>query len=205
LFPSQQRTEPLQTNTAPKMARRTALALAIGAGCAAAARRIAPNSSKSLRPPGALEEQAFAGLCTRCGNCIRACPYHIIQRDASIAGWATLLAPTLSFEKDYCREDCTLCTQVCPSGALAPLSQDQKANMQLGLPRVDMDICLLAEDRECAACMRWCPYEAIRYVFSEATYSLAPVIDPKKCNGCGACQLACPTKPVKAIQVFPSS
>ena len=73
----------------------------------------------------------------------------------------------------------------------------------MGLAKVDMNVCLLGEDRECAECRRWCPYGAIRYVFSEDSYSLTPVIDTEKCNGCGACEMACPTKPAKAIVVVP--
>lgn len=193
-----------QVNTEYQMARRTALGLVVGAGCAAAARQMGCKRTPPLRPPGAVEERTFVGLCTRCGNCIRACPHQIIQRDLGEKGWAGILTPVLSFENDYCREDCTSCTEVCPAGALVPVSPGEKPNIRIGLPRVDMDVCLLSEDRECSACMRWCPYDAIRYVFSEANYSLAPVINPDRCNGCGACQAACPTKPVKAIQVTAS-
>ncbi len=34
-------------------------------------------------------------------------------------------------------------------------------------------------------------------------YSLQVQIDPGKCNGCGACEAACPTKPHKAIVILP--
>lgn len=68
-----------------------------------------------------------------------------------------------------------------------------------------MDLCLLREDRECSACMRWCPYNAIRYVFSEVEYALVPVIDAERCNGCAVCEKACPTGPYKAIGVFSDS
>ena len=112
------------------------------------------------------------------------------------------MTPVLSFNKDYCREDCVRCTRVCPSGALAGLDIGKKQQIRIGLARVDMNICLLGEDRECSACMRWCPYNAIRYVFSEAEYTLVPVIDAGKCNGCGACEVACPTSPRKAIRIF---
>jgi len=79
---------------------------------------------------------------------------------------------------------------------------DAKARTRIGLARVDMQLCLLGEDRECSACMRWCPYSAIRYVFSEEEYTLVPRIDADKCNGCGACEAACPTSPQKAIKVL---
>ncbi|MBN2270015.1 MAG: 4Fe-4S binding protein [Sedimentisphaerales bacterium] len=203
LFAPKTRT-PAETNAGYRIARRTALGMVVGAGCAAAVRRIGPERAPSLRPPGALDEATFVGLCTRCGNCIRACPHGIIERNLGEKGWAGILTPVLSFENDYCREDCTRCTEICPAGAIIRIPPDEKSNVRIGLPRVDMDICLLSEDKECSACMRWCPYEAISYIFSKESYSLIPVIDPKKCNGCGACQTACPTRPTKAIRVVAS-
>ena len=112
-----------------------------------------------------------------------------------------MLTPVLAFRNDYCREDCTRCTEVCPSGAIGRLSVQDKGSIRIGLPRVDMAVCLLGNDRECSACARWCPYGAVRYVFSDAQYTLEPQIDPNKCTGCGACEAACPTKPHKAIVV----
>ena len=109
---------PAETNTGYRIARRTALGMVVGAGCAAVVRRATRKATPPLRPPGAVEEQSFAGLCTRCGNCIRACPHEIIERDLGEKGWAGILTPVLTFENDYCRQDCTRCTEVCPSGAL---------------------------------------------------------------------------------------
>jgi MauM/NapG family ferredoxin protein len=165
-------------------------------------RLTARETSRPLRPPGAVDELTFKGLCTRCGNCLRSCPHGIIRRETGQHGIAGVLTPVLTFDEDYCREDCTRCTEVCPSGALAEMDISAKPGSHIGLARVDMNICLLGEDRECSACMRWCPYNAIRYVFSEAEYTLVPVIDAGKCNGCGACETACPTSPRKAIRIF---
>ena len=183
------------------VARRTVLGLMAGAVSAGILRLTGRKRPLPLRPPGAVDDLTFRGLCTRCGNCIRSCPYDIIRRDTGEHGIAGILTPVLTFDRNYCREDCTICTQVCPSGALSGVDLDNKPDIQIGLAKVDMNLCLLGEDHECSACMRWCPYNAIRYVFIEAEYTLVPVIDAGKCNGCGACEVACPTSPRKAIRV----
>jgi ferredoxin-type protein NapF len=183
--------------------RRAVLGATIGVSLAAVARRVRGSASSPLRPPGAVDEARFAGLCVRCGNCLRACPTHIIRPDRGQHGIASLLTPTLDFSRDYCHKDCIECTQVCPSGALMPLTASQKQQTSIGLPRVNMDLCLLGEDRECSLCRNWCPYEAITLEFSQVEYTLVPKIDPAKCPGCGACQAVCPTTPVKAIVIHP--
>ena len=145
-----------------------------------------------LRPPGSIDETRFAGLCIRCGNCIRACPAGIIQPDLGDAGVAGLFAPVVRFQDDYCHEDCHRCTEVCPSGAIAQLSLQQKMNSPIGLAKVDMSICYLADDRECSICKRECDYGAIEFVWSEEEYIPIPTVDPAKCPGCGRCEVFCP-------------
>jgi ferredoxin-type protein NapF len=188
----------------PGMSRRFVLGTIVGIGWAFVARVVLGNKPHCLRPPGALEETRFVGLCLRCGNCTRACPTNIIKPDILQHGVAGLLAPVVEFDGDYCREDCTRCTNVCPSGALGRVAVEDKIAARIGLARVDMDVCLLAEDRECSACRNNCPFEAITYVWSDIDYTLTPNIDPSKCPGCGACEVACPTRPTRAIVVFPS-
>jgi len=108
-----------------------------------------------------------------------------------------LLTPAVHFDDEYCREDCVRCMEVCPSGALQLV---EKTQVRIGLPRVDMDVCFAGQDHECSVCRNRCPYDAISVVFAEADYSMTPTVDPDKCTGCGACEVACP---VKAIVVFP--
>jgi ferredoxin len=221
--PTPPRSQPALAKAYRALPRRVVLGTAAGLVWAAAARVLHAKAPRCLRPPGALEETRFVGLCIRCGNCARACPERIIRPDLGEHGIAGLLAPVVEFRDDscresskpdtgvvpseslkhYCREDCTRCTEVCPSGALVPLAADDKPTAVIGLARVDMNLCLLGDDRDCAVCRTWCPYEAITLEFSEAEYTLTPRIDPRKCPGCGACEVYCPTTPDKAIVVYP--
>ena len=186
--------------SAVRLRRRSLLAAGVGALCAGVGARWAINRSYPspfaergpLRPPGALDPWQFAGLCIRCGNCIRACPAGIIEPDGLGAGIAGVLAPVVRFRDAYCREDCHACTQVCPSGAIARLSLDEKRRSPIGLARLDASICLLADDRECDICARVCPFGAIDIVWNEEEYIALPRVDPAKCPGCGACEVACP-------------
>jgi len=194
---------PQEAEASAPLPRRMLLGAVAGASWVGAVSLVRPTRPRPLRPPGAVDEPAFTGVCTRCGNCVRACPSGVIERDPGRHGWATLLTPVLHFRVDYCREDCVRCTEVCPTGALGRIPAAKKADVRLGVPRVDMDVCLLAEDRECSACKSRCPYDAIRYVFSATDYTLTPRIDMEKCTGCGACEAACPAAPRKAIVICP--
>jgi len=199
------------SQSTPRFARRSVLTLAAGtvwAGLGARLGSIARArgeglASPVLRPPGAAPPWQFAQLCLRCGNCARACPAGILRADwhpESVAGW---LAPVVAIEEDYCREDCCACMQVCPSGAIVRANLEAKRDHPIGLAHVDLDRCLLAQDRECRTmCVEACPYQAI--VLHEWTWEddrRYPIIRPEMCPGCGACVLAC--SPMDAITVLP--
>ena len=183
--------------------RRTVLGAIFGVVWASATLKARKGVAAPLRPPGAVPEDRFTGLCIRCGNCSRACPTNIISHQLGSQDIAGLLTPQVSFHADYCLETCNLCTEVCPSGALQPIPLDLKVHVPLGTPFVDMDLCLLGDDRECSHCRNYCPYEAISLQFSEELYTLTPIVNLDRCPGCGACQVACPTRPQRAIVVRP--
>jgi ferredoxin-type protein NapF len=163
----------------------------------------ARGENAPLRPPGAVAEETFAGLCFRCGNCVRTCPSGIIHPDLGQAGVAGLLAPIIRYESRYCIESCRSCMQVCPSGAIKELDLVHKRRYQIGEALVDGGICLLTlEKRDCDACARSCPFDAIKIHWDEQLYVAYPLVDFAKCNGCGACEVACPCKDIKAIRVW---
>jgi MauM/NapG family ferredoxin protein len=182
--------------------RRAVLGAALGTLVAWSYRKTGLQT-QPVRPPGAAGEDGFRGVCIRCGNCVRACPSHILQPDLGEHGVTSFLTPTASFEKDFCREDCNACNVACPSGAIARLSLYQKRQFAMGLAKVDLEPCLMAKGQDCTACIVQCPYEAVMREDTDGGFSSAPVVDAAKCTGCGACEAACPVRPVRAIRVVP--
>ena len=190
----------VSTEGGRRLSRRSALSAVAGTACVGLGAGWAWSASRSsgserpapLRPPGAIDEARFAGLCIRCGNCLRACPTGVIRPSSASGGLAGFLTPTLSFAEGYCREDCHRCTEVCPTGAIARLSLEAKNEAPIGLAKVDLSICLLLDDRECDICKKACPYQAISMVWSQEEYIPLPTVDADKCPGCGACEVICP-------------
>jgi len=183
--------------------------LGVGAGgVAALVTEVAGRGAEPpIRPPGAADEKRFVGLCLRCGNCVRACPSRILKPDLGQGGAAGFLAPRAVFDAGYCREDCNACGRVCPSGAIARLSLQEKCQQTMGVAQVDLDKCLMAGGHHCEACIVVCPYEAVEQVDPEGSYPAYPYprVVVVKCVGCGACELECPIMPPKAIRVRPDA
>jgi len=183
--------------------RRMFIAVAAGLGFSLLAQKIgqARSGDAPLRPPGAIREDEFTGLCLRCGNCIRTCPSKIIHPDTGQSGVLGFLSPVIRYKTDYCKEECNACTTVCPSGALQNLDLERKNRYVIGKASVDTSLCLWGVS-ECHACLQPCPYEAIKVQWNEEAYESFPGVDPAKCNGCGACEACCPTGDLKAIKVL---
>ncbi len=186
----------------PPIAGRRAFLAAGGGAVGVLLVGVARGQQQPLRPPGALGAEKFSGVCLRCGNCERACPARIIRPDLGATGLANLLTPTLRFATDYCRENCTQCLEVCPSGALARLPLEQKRRHIIGRAQLDLDSCLLAAGQECTECIKSCPFEALAVQSKDGGFSTQPVLDAAKCNGCGACEANCPVRPRRAIRVI---
>jgi ferredoxin-type protein NapF len=182
--------------------RRIFIAVAAGLGFSLLAQKIgqARSDHAPLRPPGAIKEDEFTGLCLRCGNCIRTCPSKIIHPDTGQSGVLGFLSPVVRYESAYCKENCNACTTVCPSGALQSLNLERKNRYVIGKASVDTSLCLWGVS-ECNACVPSCPYKAIKVQWYEEAYESFPGVDPSKCNGCGACEVVCPTGDLKAIKV----
>lgn len=154
----------------------------------------------TVAPPGAKSISRFNEMCTACHLCVSACPTQVLQPSFLQYGLAGFMQPYLDYHKNFCNYDCTICTDVCPTGALLPLLPDDKRLVQLGQVHFEKDNCIVeTEGTECGACSEHCPTKAVYMVPYKGLF--LPEIDQDICVGCGACEYACPTKPYKAIYV----
>lgn len=135
-----------------------------------------------LRPPGGQDEGALLASCVKCDRCRSACPTGVVAVGHVEDGFLQARTPVLDFRKGYC-DFCGLCQRACPTGALGAFDP---ARDKLGVAVVQKDRCI-AYYQGCVVCVDACPYEAIS--LDEASH---PVIDATACNGCGACEKACP-------------
>jgi len=131
---------------------------------------VGPNwSPRLIRPPGALAEPEFLARCIKCGQCMRICPTNIVQPALLEAGVEGVWTPVLNYRigTSGCLLPCVGCSNVCPTGALRPLSVDEKLGRgpyaasgpwRLGTAFVDHGRCLpWAQDTPCIVCQEVCP------------------------------------------------
>ena len=161
------------------------------------ARRTVP-----LTPPGSQSAANMARHCTACQLCVAKCPNDVLRPSTDLK---TLMQPTMSYERGFCRPECTRCSEVCPAGAILPIDLAQKSGIQIGHAVWVRDNCvILADGVECGNCARHCPSEAIMMVPSDPNNDespMVPAVDRAKCIGCGACEYVCPARPFSAIYV----
>ena len=150
-----------------------------------------------LRPPGAKQGEEFETLCSRCGECAKACPVKCIQIDntAQIGGGYPYIVPTLA-PCVVCDE--LACMKACPSGALTLVDKFQ---IKMGLAKVNHDSCLRNHGEDCRLCLEACPIGEHAIVVSENTGRV--LVKPGGCVGCGMCEQACPTQPT-SIDIQPA-
>jgi MauM/NapG family ferredoxin protein len=158
--------------------------------------------AKLIRPPGALPEPQFLDRCVKCGECMKACPTNALQPALGEAGPEGLWTPVLVPRLGYCEYYCSLCSQVCPTGAIKKLKIEDKVKVVIGSAWVNKSRCLpYVLGRPCIVCEEHCPTspKAIKLIKTETKKPdgsvltpLAPVIDLDLCIGCGICENKCP-------------
>jgi MauM/NapG family ferredoxin protein len=166
---------------------------------------------KLMRPPGALAEEDFVRKCVKCGECMKACPTNALQPALLEAGPEGLWTPMLVPRIGYCEYYCSLCSQVCPTGAIRRLKIEEKTTIKIGSSWINKNRCIpYALGKPCIVCEEHCPTspKAIKFVMVDTKLpdgtvatQKAPVIDNSLCIGCGICENKCPVMDDPAIYV----
>ncbi len=154
----------------------------------------------TVTPPGSKGLDNFTSSCTACHLCVSSCPTQVLQPSFLEYGFLGILEPYMDYKTSFCNFDCTICSDVCPSGAILPVGKDEKKTLQLGKANFIKENCIVEiEKTECGACSEHCPTKAVKMVPYKNLH--LPEVKNEYCVGCGACEYACPTKPYKAIYV----
>lgn len=161
-----------------------------------------PVRATPIVPPGAWSARHFARHCTACQLCVSACPNNVLRPSTEPA---RLMQPEMSYERGYCRPECTRCSDVCPAGAIRPITIEEKSSTRIGHAVWIRKNCIpLTDGVECGNCARHCPSGAILMVPSDSEDPNSvriPVVNAERCIGCGACENLCPARPFSAIYV----
>ena len=161
-----------------------------------------PGRLTPLVPPGALSVRNLAQHCTGCQLCVSVCENHVLRPSGDLM---TLMQPEMAFDRGYCRPECVKCSEVCPTGAIKPITVEDKSAIQIGHAVWVKDRCIVNTDGvECGNCERHCPTKSIRMVPSDPSDPKSlkiPVINVETCIGCGECEYLCPSRPRSAIYV----
>jgi len=139
------------------------------------------HSPDVVRPPWTGSAQHFSDRCTRCDNCITACPEKIlIQGDGGF--------PEVDFRLGECTF-CTECASVCDEDVFqsSPLEAEDAWTIVAGI----LPACLSLNAVLCRSCAEHCPADAISIRLHTGGIS-EPLINLDDCIGCGACLYVCP-------------
>ena len=157
----------------------------------------APKRVTPVTPPGSKSVKSFYQHCTACQLCEAECPNDVLRPSGRLD---YLMQPEMSFEKGFCRPECTRCAELCPTGAIQKITKEEKTQYHVGTAGVNVDLCLEATGKSpCCKCAEVCPTGAIAMVQQGETRR--PAVAEEICIGCGKCEYLCPVRPISAITV----
>lgn len=174
----------------------------VDGGLATIEKKKAPKRETPIKPAGSVSLDNFSSRCTGCQLCVQVCPNDVLRASSKLD---TFMQPEMSYERGYCRPECTKCSEVCPAGAITKVTREQKTAIQIGhAVWIGRNCVPLRDGVSCGNCAKHCPSGAITmmpYDPEDATSPLIPTINTEKCIGCGACEHVCPARPFSAIFV----
>ncbi|MDR0500273.1 MAG: 4Fe-4S dicluster domain-containing protein [Coriobacteriales bacterium] len=173
-----------------------ATTLTIGSAAAKPTIESITANKACLRPPGSLPEKDFLARCLRCYRCISACPTNVLEPAPLESGILAVRTPQLNFSNASCTF-CDLCRQVCPTECMNfanPINQTTERDIGwIGIAIIHANRCLAYVNSSCGVCADACEWDAIG--LDELR---RPIVDSKKCNGCGECVKVCPANVLRS-------
>ena len=168
--------------------------------------------TKFLRPPGVRDETDFLKSCVRCGECMKVCLRSALYPSFLQSGLEGLYTPLMIPRLGYCEYNCTLCGQVCPTGAIPELPVEKKRLEVIGKAVFIKDRCIpFAKRMDCIVCEEHCPIPqkairsemvAMRGFSGEKLHVKLPYVVEELCNGCGICENVCPLEGRAGIEIY---
>lgn len=154
---------------------------------------------KIIRPPGAIIEDQFLVTCTRCDNCVTACPYKAIHLVTQVHSGVLFKTPFIDPKHEACRfcEDMP-CIEACTDNAL--IMPEDKLVKPIGIAVLNPEHCLVNQGQHCDYCYNSCP-NGLKAINKDAKG--APIIDTELCNGCGKCSYICVSQSGDALVIKP--
>ena len=155
-----------------------------------------------ISPPGSRDVKRFMSKCIGCHMCVSNCPTKVLTPADKQSGIDGIMQPRMDYDASYCNYSCTVCSHICPTSAILPLTVDEKKVTQIGKARFIENNCVVkTKNVQCTICNEYCPTKAASMV-PYGTHGLEiPKVIEDLCIGCGACEHVCPARPKKAIIV----
>ncbi len=155
----------------------------------------------AVSPPGSIGVERFNGKCSACNLCVASCPTQVLQPSFLEYGFLGIMQPRMDNCTGFCNYECTICADVCPTGAILPIPLEKKKLTQIGKAKFVKENCIVnTQKTDCGACSEHCPTKAVHMIPFEGKLMIPETRDDY-CIGCGACEFACPTFPYKSIYV----
>lgn len=173
----------------------------VDGGLAVIEDKLQPERNTQLTPAGSISAKNLQQHCTACQLCVSECPNDVLHPSTDLQ---TLMQPTMSYERGFCRPECNRCSSVCPTGAIKPITLADKSSIQIGHAVWVRKNCICVTDEmDCGNCARHCPAGAIQMVplDGDETKPMIPAVNEARCIGCGACEHLCPARPFPGIYV----
>lgn len=145
--------------------------------------RSRPAQRIAIRPPWS-RETSLAEHCTKCGDCVAACPEDILRLDAGGLP-----------EVDFGHGACTFCGDCAKSCTVPVFDLTRFPAWQVDISVSDQ--CLPKRGILCESCRDVCLDGAIRFARNPGQAPI-PTISDADCTGCGACISVCPAGAISA-------